>query len=168
MPVGPLLCVIDGRTHGRRWASDAARARLRRVAAKAGVRRRFAPHRLRHARGRSGQPPSHFHRALASSTSSTLGLRYCWSSGAGVLGATGARRSAAMVYWRQSTHATKSEARPLSDGADVSDRGGRLGGGGRGGPAAAGGGRLALGQGLLEPVVGERFLVERGHFDPAG
>jgi site-specific recombinase XerD len=49
MPVGPLLCVIDGRTHGRRWASDAARARLRRVAAKAGVRRRFAPHRLRHA-----------------------------------------------------------------------------------------------------------------------
>ncbi len=49
MPVGPLLCVIDGRTRGRPWASDAARARLRRVAAKAGVRRRFAPHQLRHA-----------------------------------------------------------------------------------------------------------------------
>jgi integrase len=32
MPVGPLLCVIDGRTRGRPWASDAARARLRRVA----------------------------------------------------------------------------------------------------------------------------------------
>jgi integrase len=47
--VGPLLCVIDGRTRGRPWASDAARARLRRVAAKAGVRRRFAPHQLRHA-----------------------------------------------------------------------------------------------------------------------
>jgi site-specific recombinase XerD len=49
MPVGPLLCVIDGRTRGRPWAADAARARLRRVAAKAGVRRRFAPHQLRHA-----------------------------------------------------------------------------------------------------------------------
>jgi site-specific recombinase XerD len=49
MPVGPLLCVIDGRTRGRPWASDAARAHLRRVAAKAGVRRRFAPHQRRHA-----------------------------------------------------------------------------------------------------------------------
>ena len=47
MPVGPLLCVIDGPTRGRPWASDAARAQLRRVAAKAGVRRRFAPHQLR-------------------------------------------------------------------------------------------------------------------------
>jgi Phage integrase family len=42
MPVGPSLCVIDGPP----WASDAARALLRRVAAKAGVRRRFAPHQL--------------------------------------------------------------------------------------------------------------------------
>jgi site-specific recombinase XerD len=49
MPVGPLLCVIDGPTRGRRWASDADRAQLRRVASKAGVRRRFAPHQLRHA-----------------------------------------------------------------------------------------------------------------------
>jgi integrase len=32
MPVGPLLCVIDGPTHGRRWASDAARAQRRRFA----------------------------------------------------------------------------------------------------------------------------------------
>ena len=38
-----------GRTRGRPWASDAARAQLRRVASKAGVRRRFAPHQLRHA-----------------------------------------------------------------------------------------------------------------------
>jgi integrase len=49
MPVGPLLCVIDRPTRGRPWASDAARAELRRIASKAGVRRRFAPHRLRHA-----------------------------------------------------------------------------------------------------------------------
>jgi site-specific recombinase XerD len=49
MPVGPLLRVIEGPTRGRPWASDAARAQLRRVAARAGVRRRFAPHQLRHA-----------------------------------------------------------------------------------------------------------------------
>ena len=35
IPVGPLLCVIDGPTRGRPWASDSARAQLRRVAAKA-------------------------------------------------------------------------------------------------------------------------------------
>jgi integrase len=34
MPLGPLLCVIDGPTRGRPWASDAARAQLRRVAAR--------------------------------------------------------------------------------------------------------------------------------------
>jgi hypothetical protein len=28
MPVGPLLCVIDGPTRGRPWASDAARGQL--------------------------------------------------------------------------------------------------------------------------------------------
>jgi site-specific recombinase XerD len=49
MPVGPLFCVIDGPTRGRPWSSDAARAQLRRVAAEARVRRRFAPHQLRHA-----------------------------------------------------------------------------------------------------------------------
>jgi site-specific recombinase XerD len=49
MPVGPLLCVVEGRTRGRPWAADGARAQLRRVAASAGVRRRFAPHQLRHA-----------------------------------------------------------------------------------------------------------------------
>jgi site-specific recombinase XerD len=48
-PVGPLLCVVEGRTRGRPWASDTARTQLRRVASKAGVRRRFAPHQLRHA-----------------------------------------------------------------------------------------------------------------------
>jgi integrase len=40
-------CVVEGRTRGRPWAA-AASAQLRRVAAKAGVRRRFAPHQLRH------------------------------------------------------------------------------------------------------------------------
>ena len=49
LPVGPLLCVINGSTRGRHWSSAAARATLRRTAAMAGVRRRFAPHQLRHA-----------------------------------------------------------------------------------------------------------------------
>jgi site-specific recombinase XerD len=48
MPVGPLLCVIDGHTRGRAWHSSAAREALRRRVARAGVRRR-APHQLRHA-----------------------------------------------------------------------------------------------------------------------
>ena len=47
LPVGPLLCVINGTTLGRHWSAAAARAELRRTAAAAGVRRRFAPHQLR-------------------------------------------------------------------------------------------------------------------------
>jgi len=49
MRVGALLCVIDGPTQGRPWSATAARATLRDLAVAAGVRRRFAPHQLRHA-----------------------------------------------------------------------------------------------------------------------
>jgi site-specific recombinase XerD len=49
MPIGALLCVINGPTRGRPWSGTAARAQLRRLALDAGVRRRFAPHQLRHA-----------------------------------------------------------------------------------------------------------------------
>jgi site-specific recombinase XerD len=49
MPVGPLLCVIHGPTRGRAWSQAGARDERRNLAAKAGVRRRFAPHQLRHA-----------------------------------------------------------------------------------------------------------------------
>ncbi len=49
LPVGTLLCVIDGQSRGRPWTAPAARSQLRRVDARAGVRRRFAPHQLRHA-----------------------------------------------------------------------------------------------------------------------
>jgi site-specific recombinase XerD len=49
LPVGPFLCVVDGPTRGRVWSQTGARAELRRLAALAGVRRRFAPHQLRHA-----------------------------------------------------------------------------------------------------------------------
>jgi len=49
LPVGSLLCVIHGPTAGRRWEASAARKQLKHTAAVAGVRRRFAPHQLRHA-----------------------------------------------------------------------------------------------------------------------
>ena len=42
MPVGTLFCVIDGQKRGRPWTPAAARNHLRRISAKAGVRRRFA------------------------------------------------------------------------------------------------------------------------------
>jgi site-specific recombinase XerD len=48
-PVGPFFCVIHGPTAGRNWEPSTARRQLGRFAAAAGVRRRFAPHQLRHA-----------------------------------------------------------------------------------------------------------------------
>lgn len=49
MRIGALVCVIAGPTQGRPWSPSAARATLRQLAVTAGVRRRFAPHQLRHA-----------------------------------------------------------------------------------------------------------------------
>ena len=49
LPAGPLFCIVDGPTAGRPWPQPGARAQLRRLAVQAGVRRRFAPHQLRHA-----------------------------------------------------------------------------------------------------------------------
>jgi site-specific recombinase XerD len=49
LPVGPLFCIVDGPTRGRPWPQAGVRSQLRRLAAEAGVRRRFAPHQLRHA-----------------------------------------------------------------------------------------------------------------------
>ena len=44
LPIGPLFCILAGPTRGRGWSATAARGELRRLAARAGVRRRFAPH----------------------------------------------------------------------------------------------------------------------------
>jgi site-specific recombinase XerD len=49
LPVGSFFCVIHGPTAGRNWEAASARRQLTRIAAMAGVRRRFAPHQLRHA-----------------------------------------------------------------------------------------------------------------------
>ncbi len=48
-PIGPLFCILRGPNAGGPWASASARTQLRRLAVQAGVRRRFAPHQLRHA-----------------------------------------------------------------------------------------------------------------------
>lgn len=47
--VGPLFCTIVGPTAGGPWSSTAVRSDFRRLGRAAGVRRRFAPHQLRHA-----------------------------------------------------------------------------------------------------------------------
>jgi site-specific recombinase XerD len=49
IPAGLVFCVICGPTRGRAWTAVAARTQVRRLAERGGVRRRFAPHQLRHA-----------------------------------------------------------------------------------------------------------------------
>jgi site-specific recombinase XerD len=48
-PVGVLFCVLRGPTRGRPWAPSGVRSQLHVTADRASVRRRFAPHQLRHA-----------------------------------------------------------------------------------------------------------------------
>ena len=49
LPLGALFCVLRGPTRGRPWSPAGVRTQLHDAAANAGVRRRFAPHQLRHA-----------------------------------------------------------------------------------------------------------------------
>jgi site-specific recombinase XerD len=49
LPVGALFCVLRGPTRGRPCAAAGVRVQMRNAASRAGVRRRFAPHQLRHA-----------------------------------------------------------------------------------------------------------------------
>jgi site-specific recombinase XerD len=49
LPVGALFCVLRGPTRGRPCSTANIRSQLERTAQLAGVRRRFAPHQLRHA-----------------------------------------------------------------------------------------------------------------------
>ena len=49
LPVGALFCVLRGPTRGRPCSAAGIRVQLRSAALAAGVRKRFAPHQLRHA-----------------------------------------------------------------------------------------------------------------------
>jgi site-specific recombinase XerD len=78
LPVGPLFCIIDGPTRGRPWSGAAVRAEFRRVAVHAGVRRRCAPHQLRHAHAlelaREGVPLNIIQRQLGHSNLGTTSI----------------------------------------------------------------------------------------------
>jgi integrase len=78
LPVGPLFCIIDGPTRGRPWSGAAVRGELRRLAAQAGVRRRFAPHQLRHAHAlelaREGVPLNIIQRQLGHTNLGTTSI----------------------------------------------------------------------------------------------
>jgi hypothetical protein len=77
-PVGPLFCIIDGPTRGRPWSGAAVRSEFRRVAARAGVQRRFAPHQLRHAHAlelaRQGVPLNIIQRQLGHANLGTTSI----------------------------------------------------------------------------------------------
>jgi site-specific recombinase XerD len=78
LPVGPLFCIIDGPTGGRPWSGAALRSEFRRLAARAGVRRRFAPHQLRHAHAlelaREGVPLNIIQRQLGHANFGTTSI----------------------------------------------------------------------------------------------
>jgi site-specific recombinase XerD len=78
LPVGPLLCVIDGPTRGRPWSAAGVRVEFRNLAARAGVRRRFAPHQLRHAHAlelaREGVPLNIIQRQLGHANLGTTSI----------------------------------------------------------------------------------------------
>jgi site-specific recombinase XerD len=78
LPVGPLFCIIDGPTRGRPWSAAAVRTEFRRLAVRAGVRRRFAPHQLRHAHAlelaREGVPLNIIQRQLGHANLGTTSI----------------------------------------------------------------------------------------------
>ncbi len=100
MPVGPLFCVIDGPTRGRPWTAPAVRIQLRRLAAEAGVRRRFAPHQLRHAHAvemaREGVPLNVIQRQLGHANLRVTSIYLQGIDSAEIISAVHARRAPMM------------------------------------------------------------------------
>ena len=106
--VGPLFCVVDGRTRGRPLTTTSVRQQLRRTAAKAGVRRRFAPHQLRHAHAvemaREGVPLNVIQRQLGHYAGDRCQAPRFRGRGIEVIGheawASSRARSPSKIFWR--------------------------------------------------------------------
>jgi site-specific recombinase XerD len=100
LPVGPLFCVIDGPTRGRPWCATAVRSEFRLVADRAGVRRRFAPHQLRHAHAlelaREGVPLNLIQRQLGHTNLGTTSIYLQGIDPAEIITAVRARRAPMM------------------------------------------------------------------------
>jgi integrase/recombinase XerD len=97
LPVGPLFCVIAGPTAGHAWSASAARLQLHQIAVVAGVRRRFAPHQLRHAHAvellHEGIPLPLIQRQLGHSHLSTTGTYLQGISSEEIISTVHARRA---------------------------------------------------------------------------
>jgi site-specific recombinase XerD len=100
LPVGPLFCIIDGPTCGRPWASAGVRRELRRLGTRAGVRRRFAPHQLRHAHAlelaREGVPLNIIQLQLGHANLGTTSIYLQGIDPEEIIGAVRARRAPMM------------------------------------------------------------------------
>jgi site-specific recombinase XerD len=100
LPAGPLFCIIDGPTCGRTWSAAAVRREFRAVGAKAGVRRRFAPHQLRHAHAlelaREGVPLNIIQRQLGHTNLGTTSIYLQGIDPEEILSAVRARRAPMM------------------------------------------------------------------------
>jgi integrase len=97
LPVGPLFCVVNGPTAGRPWSASSARGKLRALASQAGVRRRFAPHQLRHAHAvenaREGLPLNILQRQLGHANLGVTSIYLQGIDSAEVVDAVHARRA---------------------------------------------------------------------------
>ena len=100
LPVGPLFCVIAGPTRGHAWSAGAARLQPHQIALEAGVRRRFAPHQLRHAHAvellHEGIPLPLIQRQLGHSHLSTTGTYLQGISAEEIISTVHARRAPMM------------------------------------------------------------------------
>jgi site-specific recombinase XerD len=100
LPVGPLFCVIAGPTAGHAWSASAVRLQLHHLAVEAAVRRRFAPHQLRHAHAvellREGIPLPLIQRQLGHSHLSTTGTYLQGISSEEIISTVHARRAPMM------------------------------------------------------------------------
>jgi integrase len=80
-PVGALFCVLRGPTRGRPCSAAGIRVQLRDAAVRAGVRRRFAPHQLRHAPSRCHAKACRWSSSTANSGTRFSGSRLCTCGG---------------------------------------------------------------------------------------